>query len=206
MKKENALMQKKILNKARELFLEHGYSKTSMRNIATAAGISTWPLYTYFKDKTEIYTAICAEGYDILISSMEKITKSKKSAPAKLKDSFFAYKDFYYNHAEYSRLIKSVLNPSSGIEMPEDLKKMLFDKEKRVHEVMEEMVKEGIANKMIRPLDPRAFVLFLCCNANGIFELKDAGILKHFEISIDNVVENMLEYVGYAMIGQNGIK
>lgn len=203
MKKENDTMKKLILDTARRLFLENGYSKTSMRNIASAAGISTWPLYTYFKDKTEIYTAICVEGYDILISSMEKIAKSKKTAPAKLKDSFFSYKDFYYNHAQYSRLIKSVLNPSTGIEMSDELKAMLFDKEKRVHEVMETMVNEGIKTKMIRPLDTKAFVLFLCSSANGIFELNDAGMLRHFEISIDNVVENMLEYVGYAMMGQN---
>lgn len=43
---------------ARQLFLEKGYEKSSMKEIAVNAGISKSNLYNYFKSKEEIFDAL----------------------------------------------------------------------------------------------------------------------------------------------------
>ena len=49
--------KKKILNDGFALFCEKGYYKTNTIEIAKRAGISTGALYSYFKDKKQIYIA-----------------------------------------------------------------------------------------------------------------------------------------------------
>lgn len=49
--------KQKILNAGFELFCEKGYYKTNTIEIAKRAGISTGAVYSYFKDKRQIYIA-----------------------------------------------------------------------------------------------------------------------------------------------------
>ncbi len=51
-------IQKNILDVARELFLEKGYAKTSMRTIAQKANVTLSNIYNYFKNKDEILEVI----------------------------------------------------------------------------------------------------------------------------------------------------
>lgn len=49
--------KQRILNAGFELFCEKGYYKTNTMEIAKRAGISTGAVYSYFKDKRQIYIA-----------------------------------------------------------------------------------------------------------------------------------------------------
>lgn len=48
-------IQEKILQSSLELFLQHGFEKTSIEKIAKQAYISKSNLYNYFKSKDEIF-------------------------------------------------------------------------------------------------------------------------------------------------------
>ena len=47
----------KIINAGLELFREKGYYNTNTKEIAEKAGVSTGAVYSYFKDKKDIYFA-----------------------------------------------------------------------------------------------------------------------------------------------------
>ena len=49
--------KQKILSSGFKLFCKHGYYKTNTIEIAKHAGVSTGAVYSYFKDKREIYIA-----------------------------------------------------------------------------------------------------------------------------------------------------
>ncbi len=51
-------IQENILKVAQKSFLEHGYRKTSMRNIAKEANVTLSNIYNYFKNKDEILEVI----------------------------------------------------------------------------------------------------------------------------------------------------
>jgi AcrR family transcriptional regulator len=72
---EKQEMHKRILNGARKIFLEKGYEKTSMRNIAGEINYSQGSLYFYFKDKSEIFHELHKEGFRLLLNQLKVLDK-----------------------------------------------------------------------------------------------------------------------------------
>jgi AcrR family transcriptional regulator len=72
---EKQEMHKRILNGARKIFLEKGYEKTSMRNIAAEINYSQGSLYFYFKDKSEIFHELHKEGFRLLLNQLKVLDK-----------------------------------------------------------------------------------------------------------------------------------
>ena len=62
-----------ILEAAIAEFGEHGIGGARLERIASRAGVSKGTIYLYFKNKTEIVAAICAETFEALIESLEEI-------------------------------------------------------------------------------------------------------------------------------------
>jgi AcrR family transcriptional regulator len=52
----------RLIQAAYELFLQHGYHATSMREIAARSGLSVAAAYNHFKNKDELFTAVL-RGY-----------------------------------------------------------------------------------------------------------------------------------------------
>ncbi len=61
--REKAELKGRIMGAAKQLFLEKGIDNTSMRNIANLIEYSPGTIYHYFKDKSEIFHALHAEGF-----------------------------------------------------------------------------------------------------------------------------------------------
>ncbi len=59
-------LKAKILQAAKELFMQKGFEETSIRNIAEKIEYSPTTIYLYFKDKDEIFHALHQEGFALL--------------------------------------------------------------------------------------------------------------------------------------------
>ena len=57
----------KILEVAKQEFIEKGYTNASMRSIAEKSGCTTGMLYSRFADKNKIFTSLVKEGADKLL-------------------------------------------------------------------------------------------------------------------------------------------
>jgi len=66
--REKEEMKTKILEAAKKLFLDHGFEKTSIRNIAEEIEYSPGTIYLYFKDKNELLFALHQEAFQGLIA------------------------------------------------------------------------------------------------------------------------------------------
>lgn len=60
----------KIVKAAYKEFREKGYEKASIRSIAALAGVTKGSIYTYFKNKDELYCHIVKPGLDVVIGTM----------------------------------------------------------------------------------------------------------------------------------------
>ncbi len=69
-KKED--IRKIILKVAKKSFLEKGYRKTSMRDIAQLADVTLSNIYNYFKNKDEILEVILQPVFKMIDESMER--------------------------------------------------------------------------------------------------------------------------------------
>lgn len=190
-----------ILTKARQLFLTLGYHKTTMRNIAETAGISTGPLYFHFRDKAEVFYYICNEAFERLEADFSRATKEGKHAGERLRDIFLAYKAFYYREPQLFAMMHMATDPMSGVNLPAPLAEALLQKGLGLVKNMEALIREGIDRQELRPVDPAKLAVYLFSVAEGIFVSQRMGILKQQEIGVDEMIDAAIELIEVGMIG-----
>jgi TetR/AcrR family transcriptional regulator, cholesterol catabolism regulator len=78
--------RKEICETATKLFVEKGFEKTTIRDIARAGGINSSALYYYFEDKEAVLYRILIDIMDDSLERMRRIEQNKLS----LKDKLFA--------------------------------------------------------------------------------------------------------------------
>ena len=71
--REREEMRKLIIDTATQLFIEKGFDKTSMRNIAEAMEYSPATIYLYFKDKSELFNAIHEIGFKVFFEYLSQV-------------------------------------------------------------------------------------------------------------------------------------
>lgn len=76
--REKEEMRLLILKAARKLFLEQGFEKTSVRNIADAIEYSPATLYLYYKDKNELLFAVHEEAFLKLMEELSSVKDIKE--------------------------------------------------------------------------------------------------------------------------------
>jgi AcrR family transcriptional regulator len=77
--KESA-RQAQVLETALTVFLRHGFRKTSMEDIAQAAGISRQGIYLHFKDKDAIFSASIQKSLDVGVQAANRILDDERLA------------------------------------------------------------------------------------------------------------------------------
>jgi AcrR family transcriptional regulator len=73
--RERVETREKIIEAARELFIEEGYEGVSMRQIADKIEYSPTAIYVHFKDKDELFLEICHQDYRMLAHSMSALAQ-----------------------------------------------------------------------------------------------------------------------------------
>jgi AcrR family transcriptional regulator len=71
--REREVMRRRILDAALHLFLEQGFEKTSIRNIAEAIEYSPATIYLYYKDKNELLFALHQEAFMKMMTELGQV-------------------------------------------------------------------------------------------------------------------------------------
>ncbi len=74
-----------IIQRSIQLFAEQGYNGVTFQKIADSCGIARTTLYTYFKNKREIFNYAIWEVSNILIEKYDSILQKDEPAEVKLK-------------------------------------------------------------------------------------------------------------------------
>jgi AcrR family transcriptional regulator len=69
----------RVLLAARNCFSEYGYSKTTNKDIAEAAGITTGAIYHYFDSKQSLFAAVTAEVNAVVLDEFERAAAEQDS-------------------------------------------------------------------------------------------------------------------------------
>ncbi|MGD8189396.1 TetR/AcrR family transcriptional regulator [Brevibacillus ginsengisoli] len=73
---EHELSRKRILEVAREQFVQHGYRNVSMRGIAKELGYSPGSLYYHFREKADLFSELKAEDFLQLDGLLEEALRT----------------------------------------------------------------------------------------------------------------------------------
>lgn len=76
--------KRNLIEVARQLFAKKGVESTTMNEIAEASGYGRRTLYTYFKNKKDVYRAVIGSELQKLYTSLEDVIKRDLPADDKL--------------------------------------------------------------------------------------------------------------------------
>ncbi|WP_353330302.1 TetR/AcrR family transcriptional regulator [Bacteroides sedimenti] len=83
----------KLVDVARQLFAKMGVENTTMNDIAIASKKGRRTLYTYFKNKEEIYSAVVESELDMLSDTMKEVAERNISPDQKLMELIYTRLD-----------------------------------------------------------------------------------------------------------------
>jgi TetR/AcrR family acrAB operon transcriptional repressor len=80
--KEKALETRdSILDAAEDVFNEKGVSNTSLNDVAQAAGVTRGAIYWHFKNKGDLFDAMCRRVRDPMMAMIEEMADEKTTDP-----------------------------------------------------------------------------------------------------------------------------
>ncbi|WP_299825648.1 TetR/AcrR family transcriptional regulator [uncultured Pontibacter sp.] len=85
MTSKDELIKTEILNEAQKLFRHYGWSKTTMEDIAKAAGKGKSTLYYYYKSKDEIFDAVVSREMEEVFRILKEAVDKVETAENKLR-------------------------------------------------------------------------------------------------------------------------
>ncbi|HYM60922.1 MAG TPA: TetR family transcriptional regulator [Thermoanaerobaculia bacterium] len=108
--------RERILTAALTLFREHGFEKTTMRDIAAAAGVATGAAYYYFRSKEELVMAFylrTAEEMRVVLPQELVKTNDLKRRLARI--IHLKFEQFAEHRAFLGALFRSAVDPASPL-------------------------------------------------------------------------------------------
>ena len=67
--------RRRVLDAARQLFMERGYEAATIRDIAGQAGLSTGAVFASFVDKTDLFNAVMAEDFQRQVEALRQAAR-----------------------------------------------------------------------------------------------------------------------------------
>ena len=108
--REAAETRQRIIDAARDLFVERGYEATSMRAIADRIEYTPTAIYHHFKSKEALLTELCASDFTHLAGHFHRIDRVEDPVE-RLRIIGRAYVDFALEHPMHYQLMFMSMRP-----------------------------------------------------------------------------------------------
>ena len=130
--------RQKLLEVARELFAHKGLEATTMNDIAAASGRGRRTLYTYFRNKEEIYYAVIEEELERLSEKMDEVASMDVEPEEKIFTLIYTHlsiiRDTVARNGTLRRVLPQHLDGRKGAQS--------FDVEE--HRILQKVLQEGV--------------------------------------------------------------
>ena len=126
-----------IVDRAAELFAEHGFSETSVADLATACATSKSLVYHYYKSKEEILYAVMSSHVDQLIEDTAAAGGPQADAPGKLRALLHAFMSHYVGAVARQKVLLNELNS-----LPAAKRSVIVAKQRSVVEAVQALIVE----------------------------------------------------------------
>lgn len=131
--------RQKLLEVARELFAHKGLEATTMNDIAAASGRGRRTLYTYFRNKEEIYYAVIEEELERLSEKMDEVASMDVEPEEKIFTLIYTHLSIIRDTVARNGTLRAEF--FRNIWMVEKVRKA-FDVEE--HSILQKVLQEGV--------------------------------------------------------------
>ncbi len=176
----------RILAAAGELFLEKGYTSTTMRDICQAAQLSTGAVYFYFKGKDAIYTGICEESFRVLLDLFKASLEGVDDPLERLEALTLAYVEFYSTHNERWLLMSTFRTVGLSQVLFERLEKLDFQAIGMASAAVSDFLKDkGLADKYT----VQQITLALWASIEGLMDLHQRKYFTYMNANLEEMAK-----------------
>jgi len=112
--RERQEMRRLIINTAMEMFINEGYEKTSIRNIADKIEYSPATIYLYYKDKDELLYEVQGQAFGELYQAFLKDTTAEDPIE-RLRQLSHSYVNFGFEHPDLYDLMFILRSPMKAV-------------------------------------------------------------------------------------------
>jgi AcrR family transcriptional regulator len=117
--RHRASLRRDILDAASRLFAEEGYDRVTMRRVAQRIEYSPTTIYLHFKDKSELFDAVCEETFAQLAEKFETLTRMRVVPIGHLRECLRLYVEFGVKHPDHYT-VTFLQPPKTGRAQPLD--------------------------------------------------------------------------------------
>ena len=93
--REKEQRRKEIKDAARKVFLEKGYTSSTINDIANGAQLSPATLYLYYKNKEELYTSLSVDILRLIEEEIQDLTR--QDTVLSIEEKLSTLKNIYLN-------------------------------------------------------------------------------------------------------------
>lgn len=190
--REKQEMRDLILKEATRMFIEEGYEKASIRNIADRIEYSPATIYLYFKDKDELFFAIHEQGFAKLFKSFEEISP-KLNPYERLVQIGNIYLQFAFDNPEYYNLMFIMRAPMKKLAEGEQ-----WNCGFKTFNFLRNTIQECIEGKFLKPMDVDVASFSIWSLAHGMVSLE---IRERFKMYSAEEVKQLMEASTRMMLG-----
>ena len=140
------MSRQKILDAAASVFSKSGYHRTSMDEIANAAGVAKGTLYYNFPGKSQLFKALVTEGLDFIIGEIQKEINNNQPIDEQLKKVLDKNIDLYLQYDELASIFLNEITNGLDEETISDISKMKEKYLKFIADLLREGNKYGIVS------------------------------------------------------------
>lgn len=175
-KQEMRLM---ILETAKEVFIEEGFEKASIRAIAEKIEYSPATIYLYYKDKNELFFAVHELGFDKLLEEMRAAIEGIIDPFEELRRRGYAYMKFAFENPEMYDLM-FILNAPM-----DTLKEENWNSGHKCFALLCETIQRGIEAKQLKFNEVEIAAMSIWSFMHGMVSLKIRNRFKKFNEQTD---------------------
>ncbi len=196
--REKKARRESILCAARELLHQKGINGASMNQIAKKAELGVATLYSYFKNKEDLYLVIQKEGLELLKEyTLQKLSPSD-DAKEKLRKIATSFLEFSQKRKNYYYVINYYISTPEILFEPR-LKDEIDSQAENSLNVAEKVIREGIeCGLFIKTNSKRCSIMFWAM-VQGLTQyrklestiLKDDNYQEIFEFSIEQFIRSI---------------
>jgi len=166
--RERTETRERILDAAREMFVERGYDATTMRAIADRIEYTPTAIYHHFRNKEALLAELCAADFRALAGAFQKIARIEDPVE-RLRQSGLAYIEFGLQHPMQYQLMFMTRKPAEVISGLHSA-----DPSENAYEALRKTCADVIATGRLRPeyQDPDELALMAWSALHGFLSLR----------------------------------
>ncbi|MBT4262841.1 MAG: TetR/AcrR family transcriptional regulator [Deltaproteobacteria bacterium] len=188
-----------ILKAAKELLLKRGITGTSMNQIAAEAELGVATLYSYFKNKEELFLIIQKEGQELLYEKCLKASKNITDPREKLRRYAATYLDFSVENRNYYCIINHFISSPEMLFSP-GMKSESDERAARNLELNEKAIIEGIEQGLFQEVEIKRCALIFWGIIHSTIQFKkfEMTLLKNddysefFNYSVERFIQMLM--------------